>query len=176
MTLPMTLASLSRHELILVDHDATVAKALALARATRVHHLPVSRGPTLVGIVCTCDLHATLPDERVDVVMRKPVIALDRSANLLDAVSTMNAHDIGSVVLMDGSRACGIVTRGDIIFARPELSPLFDKSRCDYCGLTRHLSASADGTTLCMYCLEPGADGRENHIHPEENSQRSAPA
>jgi CBS-domain-containing membrane protein len=96
------------------------------------------------------------------------VIGLDHNASVLDAVSTMNAHDIGSVVLMDGSRACGIVTRGDVLMAEPSLAPMFDKSRCDCCGLTRHLSASADDATLCMYCLKPGADGRDNHINAAE--------
>jgi predicted transcriptional regulator len=167
MTLTTPLGSLSRHELILLEHDASVAEALALARATRVHHLPVSRGAVLVGMVCTCDLHASLPEQRVDAVMRRPLIGLDRNASVLDAVSTMNAHDIGSVVLMDGSRPCGIVTRGDVLMANPMLAPMFDKSRCDCCGLTRHLSATADGATLCMYCLEPGADGRDNHVGAE---------
>jgi len=57
--------------------------------------------------------------------MRRPVVALDHTASLLDAVSTMNAHCIGSVVLMQGSRPCAVLTRADVLFAQPELAPLF---------------------------------------------------
>jgi predicted transcriptional regulator len=159
-----TLASLSRHRLTLIEDDCSVAEALAVARTHRIHHLPVTHDHELVGIVCTCDLHGAIPDAPVAAIMRTPVIALDRNAHVLDAVSSMNTHDVGSVVLMDGSHACGILTRGDVLMAQPKLAPLFIKSSCNCCGLTRHLAASADGTTLCMFCLEPGADGRLNHI------------
>jgi predicted transcriptional regulator len=168
MTQPASLASLARHTLTCIDDQVSVSEALAMARAHRVHHLPVTDGSqTLVGIVCTCDLHGSPPDAPIASLMKKPVIALDRSASVLDAVSTMNAHDVGSVVLMDGARACGILTRGDVLMAQPKLAPLFHKSSCGCCGLTRHLSASADGSILCMYCLEPGADGRRNSISAE---------
>jgi predicted transcriptional regulator len=125
MTRPATLASLSRHPLVPITHDMSVSEALAVVRAHRVHHLPVTQSDTLVGIVCSCDLHAALPSASVTAIMRRPIVALDRAASVLDAVSTMNAHQVGSVVLMDGARACAIVTRADVLVAHPVLAPLF---------------------------------------------------
>ena len=62
---------------------------------------------------------------------------------------------------------CGIVTRGDLLSADPGLERRFAKSRCQCCGLTRHLRTMADGATLCVYCSEPGTDAEINHISAE---------
>jgi hypothetical protein len=160
MTPHATLARFSRHDLITITHDMRVSEALAVARAHRVHHLPVIHANTLVGILCSCDLHAAQPNTLVDAIMRRPVVALDHNATLLDAVSTMNAHYIGCVVLMDGNRACAVVTRADVLFAQPDLAQEFVEGQRDCCGQARHLSASADGHSLCMHCLDPSADDR----------------
>ncbi len=112
MTPPATLASLSRHPLVPIPHDLSVSGALAVVRAHRVHHLPVIQGNALVGILCSCDLHSALPSASVTTIMRRAVIALDHDASVLDAVSTMNVHHVGSVVLMDAARACAIVDDG----------------------------------------------------------------
>jgi hypothetical protein len=101
-----------------------------------------------------------MPNTLVDAIMRRPVVALDHNASLLDAVSTMNAHHIGSVVLMDGNRACAVVTRADVLFAQPELAPEFVEGQRECCGQAPHLSASADGHSVCMHCLDPSADDR----------------
>jgi signal-transduction protein with cAMP-binding, CBS, and nucleotidyltransferase domain len=161
MTADLSLANLSRHSLISISADLSVSQALAIAHTERVHHFPVTRHDTLVGISCTCDLHAAPPDARVSAVMKTPVVAIDRTANLLDAISTMNAHDIGSVLLMNGSQACGVLTRADVVFSDPTLGALFSESRADCSGVTRHLSATADGYTLCMHCLEPRHRGSD---------------
>jgi predicted transcriptional regulator len=120
-----TLERLSRHAWISITDDISVSDALAVVRAHRVHHLPVTRGNDLVGILCSCDLHAALPETPVNAIMRRPVVALDHNASLLDAVSRMNAHGIGSVALMDETRACAVLTRADVLLAQPELAPLF---------------------------------------------------
>lgn len=133
MTSHATLPSLARHALVQITDDMSVSDALAVVRSHRVHHLPVTHGQTLVGILCSCDLHAALTSKSVSAIMKTPVVALDREASLLDAVSTMSDHHVGSVVLTDRGRACAVVTRADLLLAHPELAPLFVADSPDGC-------------------------------------------
>jgi predicted transcriptional regulator len=160
----LLLASLVRRPLIVIEENITVLEALAVARHEHVHHLPVVRGASLVGLVCTCDLQRAAPEKRVAAVMSSPVIALDPGDSLLDAALALKDNNVGSVVLMDNHRACGIVTRGDLLFASPELEAVLGKVRCQCCGLTRHLRSNEHGDTLCIYCLVPGADGLAENV------------
>jgi predicted transcriptional regulator len=164
---PVSLASLMSRTLVTVRAEASALEALAMARAEQVHHLPVMQDGVLVGLVCTCNLEATPFEARVATVMSAPVITLDPSATFVDAVSAMNDHDVGSVVLVAEGKPCGIVTRGDLLLAEPALKSGFIKSRCECCGLTRHLRTGPAGDTLCIYCYEPGRDGALTHISAE---------
>ena len=168
MSLDIPLSSLFQRSLVCVEEDVSVGDALAIARAEHIHHLPVTRGTRLVGMLCSCDLAGASPFALVSALMKQPVVALDEGALLTDAVSAMNAYDIGSVVLLASGLPSGIVTRGDLMHARPELAALLEKSRCSCCGLTRHLENDASGQTFCMYCREPGSDARENHLLLDE--------
>jgi predicted transcriptional regulator len=159
-----TLNTVMRRSLIVIGVDASVEQALALARAEHLHHLPVVRDATVVGLVCTCDLRHAALGRPIEEVMSQPVISLEPSATLLDAAQAMNQHDVGSVVVIERGSARGIVTRGDLLLARPELEDVLGKARCSCCGLTRHLKTDDHGDTLCMYCLEPGGDGRAEDV------------
>jgi predicted transcriptional regulator len=158
------LNSLLQRPLITVDTDMCAADALAAARLHHVHHLPVELDGTLVGLACTCNLEAAAPTTRVGALMSHPAVTLDCKQTFDDAVAAMNAHDIGSVVLVEDGQPCGIVTRGDLLLADPRLCDQLEKSRCECCGLTRHLSLAPNGQTLCVYCIDPGADGKSSHM------------
>jgi predicted transcriptional regulator len=158
------LGSLVRRPLIVIAADATVLNALAVARCEHLHHLPVVRDTLLVGLVCTCDLDDAALESRVDAVMSYPVVALTPGDSLHDAALAMRDNDIGSVVLIENGRACGIVTRGDLLSARPELEAVLGKTRCECCGLTRHLRRNERGDTLCIYCLKPSREGLADNL------------
>ncbi len=162
-----SLSPLIEHALITVADDLTAGAAFDLARRHNVHHLPVLRSGVLVGLVCTCNLEAAPPDARVEALMSQPAVTLDRDATLSDAARAMNAHDVGSVILLNGDQPFGIITRGDLLRVEPALEHQLIKSRCECCGLTRHLQTGADGHTYCMFCVEPGADGRLSHFTAE---------
>lgn len=158
-----TLGSLLRRPLVSISCHTTVRVALSIARRQRIHHMPVTRNATLVGLVCTCDLLDAAGDNSVEGLMHAPV-TLDHGASLLDAAQTMTRRDVGSVIVTDSGQPSGIVTRGDLLQEDGGLAGALNKSRCSCCGLTRHLKRDADGRTLCIYCLELGADGRRVHI------------
>lgn len=148
----LTLAQMIDGPLLTVADDIRVSSALLLGRLEQVHHLPVVRGSTLVGLACTCDLHEAAPDSLISEWMSQPVITLDGGATPMDAALLMNHHLVGSVIVTVDGRPSGIVTRGDLLRIEPSTEDVLLHARCECCGLTRHLSTDEAGATLCMYC------------------------
>jgi hemerythrin-like domain-containing protein len=138
--------------LVTVADDTHVSSALLIARIEQVHHLPVTRGSTLVGLACTCDLHEAAPDTLVSDWMSRPVITLDARATAMDAALVMNRHAIGSVIVTVEGQPSGIVTRGDLLRVDRNIEDVLALARCECCGLTRHLNVDDSGATLCMHC------------------------
>lgn len=52
---------------------------------------------------------------KVGDVMTKMVIVIERGSPLIDAAKMMKKHDIGSIVVVDGRNAVGIITERDIV-------------------------------------------------------------
>ena len=161
----LTLAQMIRRPLFHIPEDTSVESAQRLARREQLHHLPVVRGATLVGMVCTCDLRNADPASPVSRWMRTPVATLPASASPMDAVRLMNERAAGSVVVYVDGVASGIVTRADLMCAEPSTEEALLLTRCSCCGLTRHLSRSASGEVRCIYCSDP---------EPEETAAESA--
>jgi predicted transcriptional regulator len=69
--------------------------------------LPVLRGTTLAGLVCTCDLEGAPDEARVAELMSAPVASVASVASLTDATALMNERDVGSVVLLDAGVPAG---------------------------------------------------------------------
>jgi predicted transcriptional regulator len=134
-----------------------IAGVMALARRSTCHHFPVLEGEALVGMVCTCDLHRARREATVAEVMTAPVVTLNGRNTAREAAELMRRHAVGSVIVLAEDRPCGIVTRGDILATFPEAETVMGPSRCECCGLTRHLKINPFGQTLCMYC-----DGRSD--------------
>jgi acetoin utilization protein AcuB len=148
----LTLAKMMSHPLISIADATRVSTALLIARVEQVHHLTVLQGSTLVGLVCSCDLHAAAPDTLVSAWMSQPVITLDAQATAMDAALAMNQHAVGSVIVTVEGHPSGIVTRGDLLRFDGSIEDVLQHARCECCGLTRHLGTDATGATTCMYC------------------------
>ncbi|VVB98035.1 Inosine-5'-monophosphate dehydrogenase [uncultured archaeon] len=52
---------------------------------------------------------------KVGDVMTKNVIVIDKGSPLSDAAKMMRKHDVGSIVVVDGKSAVGIITERDVI-------------------------------------------------------------
>jgi len=161
----LTLAQMTRRPLFHIPEDTSVESAQRLARREQLHHLPVVRGATLVGMVCTCDLRNADPASPVSRWMRTPVATLPASASPMDAARLMNERAVGSVVVYVDDVASGLITRADLMRAEPATEEVLLLTRCSCCGLTRHLSRSASGEVRCIYCSDP---------EPEEAAAESA--
>ena len=149
-----SLAELIGSPLVTTHVGVTVMEALTIVRERGIHHLPVLSDDELVGMVCTCDLRGATPSTSVTVVMKTPVVTLDADRAALEAATLMAEHGIGSIVVMQGQRPLGIVTRGDLLERVPESQSVMGATECECCGLTRHLKTDEYGQTLCIYCRE----------------------
>jgi signal-transduction protein with cAMP-binding, CBS, and nucleotidyltransferase domain len=144
-----TLESIMRSPLYSVEGQMPVIEALRLCAARGVHHLPLFEQQQLIGVVCTCDLEEIALTAPVKDAIHRPPVTLDATASLGDAVRRMSEELVGSVLIMRGTEAVGIVTREDLKFANTGQAADF---ACDVCGATTHLKRHASRGTLCLDC------------------------
>jgi len=128
------------------------SEALSLAYEHHIHHMPVVERGILVGVVCTCDLESVPPDVCVSATLHGPPIVTQPQASSEEALGLMNAHGVGSLMVVQDQRILGIVTRQDLERAGV---PMHDDPRgfCSCCGEYEHLREHATGT-LCIECFD----------------------
>jgi CBS domain-containing protein len=108
--------------------SATLAEARALMHDNRIHHLPVTEGKKLVGLLTLTDVLAAtdsfLRDERnrihaneivVGDVMVHDVATVDINASLRQAALFIEKHKIGCLPVMDDGKLAGIITDTDFV-------------------------------------------------------------
>ena len=160
MTYAARVETLMSKPVVAVVPGIKVADALDLALQHRLHHLPVVDQGTAVGIVCTCDLEEAPVSATVGLVMKKPALSVVPSTLGREALEIMNAHRVGSLVVLDQDRIVGIVTRRDL--ERAGLPVMSDpRGHCSCCGSLSHLREHITGA-LCTDCL-----GRSRLSHDE---------
>lgn len=149
--------------LVTVSPDTPCGAALELARARRVHHLPVLEDGSLVGIVCRCDLsEPSARDEAVRYRMSTEILALDNSARLGEAIAAMQLFKIACLPVIAGGLLVGVITAGDLVdVGVPEV--LLGRTRCTRCGTAHCVRATprAPGVGLCVECLRHAAQDLE---------------
>jgi len=111
--------------LITLPPSATVAEARTQMQENRIHHLPVTEGDKLVGLVTltaatdsflrddTHRIHAN--DILIDEAMVKDVATVDIGASLRQAALFLEKHQIGCLPVMDGTHLVGIITETDFV-------------------------------------------------------------
>jgi CBS domain-containing protein len=136
---------------VAVAQGMEAAEALDLALQHRVHHLPVVDGDVAVGLVCTCDLEESHPTGPVGLVMKRPALSVVPSTLGSEALDIMNAHRVGSLIVVDADKVVGIVTRRDL--ERAAVPVMSDpRGHCSCCGSLSHLREHVTGA-LCVECL-----------------------
>jgi CBS-domain-containing membrane protein len=87
------------------------------------------------------------------------VVTLTPGGSLAEAARLMALHGVGSVVVVDASGVCGIVTREDLARANDRLEHLLLPARCASCGARRHLRPASDGQCICQTCQAAANSG-----------------
>lgn len=122
MTAPLTVGDVMTRGPWVVDDDAPLRQARSLMVEHEVHHLPVVRRGTLVGVLSDRDLKRALdPDLGLppeDELFVRDVCVFDAytvpPAEPLERVlREMAARHIGSVLVTDSARLVGILTASD---------------------------------------------------------------
>jgi len=114
--------------LITVSPSATLAEARTLMHDHRIHHLPVTEGDALVGLLSLTNVLAAtdsfLRDEKnrihaneiiVRDVMVVDVATVNVNASLRQAALFLEKHQIGCLPVMDNSDLVGIITDTDFV-------------------------------------------------------------
>ena len=114
--------------LITVPPSATLAEARTLMQENRIHHLPVTEGGSLVGLMTLTNVLAAtdsfLRDDRnrihaneiiVGDVMVKDVATVDVDASLRQAALFLEKHQIGCLPVMRDGDLVGIITDTDFV-------------------------------------------------------------
>jgi len=94
--------------------------AWALMRGRRIHHLVVTRGRDVVGVLSDRDAGgragATVRRTRtVAELMTAPAVTIAPTATVRRAANVMRGRSIGCLVVSDRGRAVGIVTVSDLL-------------------------------------------------------------
>lgn len=117
----MKVADLSARPAVTVAPEATVAESAALMARTGVGCLVVVDHDRLVGIVTDRDLvvrglakHVPA-DSRVDSLMTTHVVAVDRHADIRDAIASFHHHAVRRMPVVDGDQVVGLVSLDDLI-------------------------------------------------------------
>lgn len=100
---------------------ATAAEdAWELMQMKRIHHLVVTEGRELIGVISDRDLGgrhgAAIRDKRlVSELMTEGVVTIEPDAPVRKAANLLRGRSIGSVVVMNGARIVGIITIADLL-------------------------------------------------------------
>jgi CBS domain-containing protein len=99
---------------------AAAEDAWNLMRVHRIHHLVVTESRQVVGLLSDRDAGgkrgASLrANHTVADLMTAPVVTVDRATTVRQAANLMRGRSIGCLVVVDGSRAVGIVTVSDLL-------------------------------------------------------------
>jgi len=147
----MRVETLMSQPVVAIAQSMEASDALDLAVQHRIHHLPVVEGERAVGIVCTCDLEESHPEGPVGRVMKRPAMSVVARTLASEELDIMNAHRVGSLIVIEGDKVVGIITRRDL--ERGGLPVMSDpRGHCSCCGSLSHLREHVTGA-LCSDCL-----------------------
>jgi acetoin utilization protein AcuB len=99
---------------------ATADEAWELMRAKRIHHLVVTEGGRLIGLLSDRDAGgrrgaSVRRDRTVADLMTRDVVTVQPSTPVRRAANLMRGRSIGCLVVTDKNRVVGIVTVADLL-------------------------------------------------------------
>lgn len=118
-------ARLMRKEVLMVSVGTDLKKAAALMLKRNMGSLVVQDGENIAGMVTKTDLTRSFAESlggRVKVrdLMSHELVTVSRTRSLTHVVELMKKLGIGRVIVVEGKRPVGIITKGDIAFAQLE--------------------------------------------------------
>jgi CBS domain-containing protein len=107
-------------EVARISPSATADEAWRLMRERRIHHLVVTDGRRVVGVVSERDAGGRMgstvrQNRRVGDLMTAPAVTVESDATIRKAANLMRGRSIGSLVVLDNDRSVGIITVSDLL-------------------------------------------------------------
>jgi CBS domain-containing protein len=134
-----------------VPPSETVVRAHRQATEAGHHHLMVTAGDDLVGVVCTCDLENAPSDASVSDHMSRDPVTIVAGTALAEAADRMARDDVGCLPVLSEGLVVGVLTRGDVMRATGE-DPI--GRICASCGERHHVHAPRGGVDFCNDCID----------------------
>lgn len=129
----MKVRKIMRTEVITLQADEPLIRAVELTSAEHIRHLPILDGQKLVGILSIKDIKHVTPsplvkgseadyrkvfhETPVSRIMRRCPITAGPEANLADVVRLMVDNKIGAIPIVEGEHLVGIVSELDVLRA-----------------------------------------------------------
>jgi CBS domain-containing protein len=92
-----------------------VAEARSTMKRQGIHHLVVTTGRTIVGVVSARDLAGAAADEEVSLVMTDQVVTAPPRATVREAANLLRGRAVGCLPVVTAGRVVGIVTTSDLL-------------------------------------------------------------
>ena len=126
--LPLKIRDVMVREVITVDEDSTVKEAVDIMNEFQIGSLIVLEKGKAVGIVTERDFLRRVIAEakdakntRVGEIMTTPLVVVEPSADLEEAVKLMFQRKIKKLAVVDAKKLVGIVTLTDIARFQPQM-------------------------------------------------------
>ena len=155
---------------ITVTEDDQLALAFQAMLWGDVRHLPVVRGPAVVGVLSERDILRHYSEsgpraggrEPVRVAMKSPALTVDKDDDVQTALRRIIDQGIGCLPVLDGKRLTGIVTRRDLLRRELELEETLTVQGEPPYGEARH--AKLDGIVDDVMSPDPVTASEGEHL------------
>lgn len=103
-----------------VRPDEAAERAWERMRQRRIHHLVVTQGPDIIGVVSERDLGGRnggrlRQSSSVRDLMTSPVVTARPTTTVRQAANLMRGRSVGCLPVVDGKRLAGLVTVTDLL-------------------------------------------------------------
>jgi len=110
---------LASKKLITVKQDIGMDECARMLINNRINAMPIIENGKLTGVVTIDEITRAVANggknlKAIDIAVRD-VLTIDKNAELIDCIYEMEKHDVGRLMVMDGKKPTGIITRTDIL-------------------------------------------------------------
>lgn len=151
----MLVSDAMSRDVVAVSPGTAIVDAVSVASDHGIEYLPVLDGGKVLGILAASELGHSPLDVQSAGQMHTPAASIVASATLEQSLLEMNARDVSCLLVMEGERLVGIVTRGDLLRAGLSEEQVVGDRRCSACGTYRHVHRYGEnGLMLCVDCRD----------------------
>jgi DNA-binding protein H-NS len=135
---------------ITISPDDTVSDALDIIEKFHIWSIPVVYKEKILGIVTKQDIDSKSEshEQKVSDIMSKTPVTISPDEDLAVAVDTIKRAEINAIIVAEGTKIVGIVTRYDVY----KKSLLNKTGMCHYC--RPRGDSEKKGIFQCKYCKE----------------------